>query len=139
MTYEQFLCAICLWREARGYSRTIMVAILHVMMNRRTDLGHRWSRTLTGVICQPDQFSSFNAGDPNATKFPQPPQPGNLPSPDWKAFQQAMEVVMSEHEYSDDPTRGATNYESCQPGKLPSWALPDKMTLQAEPFRFYKL
>ena len=141
MGYDQFMLALCLWREARGRSREELVAILKVIFNRRNDPGYRWPRDLVKVILQPKQFSSFNVGDPNATKFPVPPNAGTWASPDWKAWELCMDVV-EQHNVNppSDLTFGANHYESFPPGvTLPQWAAPDKMTTTLGPFRFYKL
>jgi len=132
MTYEQFICSLCLWREARGASQAAKAAILAVIRNRSQDARNRWPKTLLGVILQPLQFSSFNANDPNASKLPNP-----LQAVDWLAFQDCMVVVKAP--LTADPTQGATNYESCAVGELPAWADPAKLTTTIGPFRFYKL
>jgi spore germination cell wall hydrolase CwlJ-like protein len=129
-SYENVLAALCLWREARGQSAAAKAAILAVIRNRVAD--KRWPNTLTGVILQPLQFSSFNSGDPNATQMPNPKN-----AADWAAWTECCNVV--DTPLIADPTMGATNYESCEPGKLPSWAQPSKLTVQIGPFRFYKL
>jgi Cell Wall Hydrolase len=137
MTYEQWLAALCLWREARGASVEALTAIWFVIVNRSQDAKLRWPRTIPGVILQFRQFSSFNAGDPNATKFPSPPLPGNPASPDWSAFLKCQEAVTTQ--LGSDLTNGATNYESEPPNQLPDWADPAKLTVTIAPFRFYKL
>lgn len=135
MTYEQWLAALCLWREARGSSLAALTAIWWVIQNRANDAHNRWPKTIPGVILQHLQFSSFNAGDPNALKFPIPP---NATSPDWSAFQSC--IVAIETTLGGDPTSGATNYESIpDPSKRPSWCDPNKITVTIGPFRFYKL
>jgi Cell Wall Hydrolase len=142
MTYEQWLAALCLWREARGSSLQALTGIWNVLLNRVNDPGHRWSRTLPGVIMQPEQFSSFNKSDPNSVKFPMPPQPGNPTSPDWRAWLDCQTVV--EVAIEADPTHGATNYVSVDKnGDIPegakAWATEDKFTVAIGAFRFYKL
>ncbi len=140
MNYDQFILALALWREARGQSSQAMAGIAAVIRNRAEDPKERWPRTITRVILQPRQFSSFNAGDPNATRFPTPP-PGfvaDAVAPDWKAWLQCCDVATLP--LTADPTQGATNYESLPPdAEKPSWCDPAKMTTQIGPFRFYKL
>ena len=131
MSYEQFLMALCIWREARGTPKLTMQCIREVLENRAKDSSARWPRIIPAVILQHAQFSSFSAGDPNAVKFP---LPGS--GPDWTAWMNCEVVV------TDPPSSvagGANHYESCEPDKLPSWADPAKITLQLGPFRFYKL
>jgi hypothetical protein len=137
LSYSQWLGALCLWREARGSSIAALTAIWHVINNRMNDPAHRWSRSIPGVILQHAQFSSFNAGDPNAVKFPVPPPTGTFASADWKAFADCVSVVTAK---SDDPTKGANGYESLPvESTKPSWCQPDKITLTLGPFRFYRL
>ena len=130
MTYEQFMGALCLWREGRGCTPAALTGIWWVIQNRTKD--KRFPSTIPGVILQPFQFSSFNPSDPSISKFPM--DNGSL---DWVAWGKCMDVVTST--LGGDPTNGATNYESCSPGELPEWADPSKMTVQIGPFRFYKL
>ncbi len=141
LAYDQVLAALCLWREGRGSTVTAINGIWHVIQNRTTDTKKRWPRTISGVILEHAQFSSFSAGDPNAVKFPVEPAtglPGSLSSPDWKAFQDCMAVVQTV--LAADSTNGANCYESLPPeATKPAWADPDKITVTIGPFRFYKL
>jgi spore germination cell wall hydrolase CwlJ-like protein len=133
MDYQQWIAALCLWREARGASLPAKHAIWWVILNRSRDKAKRWPQSVAGVITQPAQFSSFSAGDPNVTKFPIPNN-----GPDWNAFLDCQTAVQTS--LGDDPTDGATNYESmpeCAP--MPHWADPAKITCTIGPFRFYKL
>ena len=122
------LIALCLWREARGEVlryRLAVRGIAHVILNRVAD--KHWPATVEGVILQPWQFSSFNAKDPNAVKYP---SDGSVI---WDA---CLEIAANP---GDDPTGGANHYESCMPVTMPAWADPAKITLKAGPFRFYRL
>lgn len=133
MNYELWLAALCLWREGRGQSLAALAAIWSVINNRATDALRRWPRSVSDVILEPKQFSSFNIGDPNAVKFPTTSHPE-----DWKAFIACQNVVLTN--IGEDTTHGANAYESLPDGaKKPAWAEPLKMTCQIGPFRFYKL
>lgn len=135
MSYEEFLAALCLWREARGCSLPCLTAIWWVIQNRAMDSRDRWPKSIPGVILQHAQFSSFTAGDPNATKFPMATPIGNA---DWAAWLDCMVAVTTS--LGPDPTNGGTNYESIpDPAERPAWADPSKITLELGPFRFYKL
>jgi N-acetylmuramoyl-L-alanine amidase len=129
---DLYLRSLCLWREARGTSREALTAINAVIQNRMEDAKGRWPKTATEVILQPLQFSSFNPGDPNATKLPNPKQPG-----DWIAW--GLCVAIASAPLESDPTGGATNYHSLPAGSLPAWADPQKLTAKIGAFRFYKL
>jgi len=132
LTYEDWLLALCLWREARGSSPDSLTAIKHVILNRANDPQKRWPSAIPSVILQHYQFSSFNAGDPNSTKFPLPNG-----SSDWTAFLSCVSVATQP---SIDPTSGANCYESLSPDQTkPAWAQADKITYTSGPFRFYKL
>lgn len=72
LSYTNFLLALCIWREARGESLEGMRNIAHVIRNRAEDESTSWPDDVIAVILQPKQFSSFNNGDPNSTKFPFP-------------------------------------------------------------------
>jgi|SRR5579872_6472803 len=139
MSYEEFLAALCIWREARGSSMAILTAIWWVIRNRASDAQKRWPSSIPGVIQQHAQFSSMTIlGDPNTVKAPIPPAPGQSPSPDWLAWLNCQIVVATS--LGSDPTGGATNYESIEdPEQRPAWCDPSKITLTLGPFRFYKL
>lgn len=67
---NRFLLALCVWREARGESYKGKQLVAATILNRASDPKHRWPQTPGGVVLQPMQFSSFNANDANAVKFP---------------------------------------------------------------------
>ena len=137
MSYDQWLAALMLWREARGASLSAMTGIYWVLLNRVRDSLNRWPKSIPAVILQHAQFSSFNAGDPNAVKFPIPPLGASvMPSADWTAWLNAQAVVQTS--LGADPTMGATNYHS-EPENPPAWADPAKLTVTIGAFRFYKL
>ena len=127
-SYQPFLTALCLWREARGQTDDAKRAVLHVILNRAA-AGFRGDSPAT-VLLWPYQFSSFNPKDPNAMRFPTPRNPG-----DWRAWLQCCAVVDAP---GDDPTGGAVMYESEPPAMRPDWATPDKLTAEIGPFRFYR-
>ena len=138
LTYDQWMAALCLWREGRGSSVQALTGIYNVILNRTKDPHNRWPKTIPSVILQHAQFSSFSAGDPNAVKFALPPTSDTAtPSADWAAWLNCVMAVTAP--LGADPTNEATNYESCEPDKLPPWADKNKMTCQIGAFRFYKL
>ena len=127
MTYDDFITALCCWREARDQSDPAICGVIHVIRNRIKD--PRWPNTAGDVVLQPKQFSSFLAGDPNATRFPSPRQKA-----DWAAWQRILTLVESP---GPDPTGGANHYESCPDDDEPRWANAPVARLGA--FEFYKL
>jgi hypothetical protein len=91
---------------------------------------------LVQVVLRPWQFSSFNATDPNAIKFP-----NEANFLDWQAFGEILAMIESP---GGDPTGGAVYYESFEPAQLDairakdSWFAADKMTVQLGAVRFYR-
>lgn len=130
MTYDQFMAALCIWREARGCSTSQMNAIWWVLQNRANDPANRWPKDIADVVTQPYQFSSFNASDPNVTAWP-----SFKDKADWLAWLNCQAVVVSP--LGGDPTGGATNYLSGD--AVPSWAEGKEPTVVLGPFKFYKL
>lgn len=134
LTTDQFILALCIFREARGESLPAKAGMLAVIRNRASDPKYRWPRTTTGVITEPFQFSSFNPADPNAKVWPDV----SLGPGGWQAWADCCDLVAAPLEA--DPTNGATNYEATPDGKeLPAWADPAKKTVQIGRTRFYKL
>ena len=136
-TYQPFLQALCLWREARGQSDEAKRAILHVILNRAA---HKFRGTdPASVILWPLQFSSFNSGIGSVSAFPVPPSSARPGNPlDWKAWLDCCLVVDSPGE---DQTGGAVMYHSYPAGSSnwPAWASSDKQTAHIGPFWFYKV
>ncbi len=101
---NQFLLALCVWREARGESLRGKQLVAWTILNRSHD--KRWPNTIRGVVLQPLQFSSFNANDPNSRKLL---NPAEYSTPDvWKACYGAAAAVF--FGLTTDPTGGADHY-----------------------------
>jgi N-acetylmuramoyl-L-alanine amidase len=67
MTYDMFLLALCMWREARGEGADGMIAVGCCIRNR----AHDWGQTFNHVIVGQNQFSSMTIkGDPNTVLYP---------------------------------------------------------------------
>jgi spore germination cell wall hydrolase CwlJ-like protein len=134
MTYDQWMACLCLWREARGSSLAALTGIWWVLQNRLAS--PKFPKSLPAIILQHNQFSSFNANDPNATKFPIPALVGLATPLDWKAFLDCQTVV--QNTLGADPTDGALFYESLPEKPTSGWWTELVMTVQIGPFRFYK-
>lgn len=133
MNYDQFMAALCLWREARGASKVAKAGIYQVILNRTTDTKNRWPKMVHKVVIQPRQFSSFNLGEVNSVKFPIEGM-----GADWMAWQECVDVVTLP--LGGDHVMGANHYESIKEGDpLPMWARPDAIVARIGPFRFYRL
>lgn len=138
MSYDEWLAALCIWREARGESLAAKTGVWHVIQNRTADEQRRWPRTIAGVILQHAQFSSFLQSDPNCVRFPIQPMPPQTASADWDAFLDCQTVV--ESPLNADPTQGANSYESLPEGaKRPAWATVEALTCQIGAIRFYRI
>jgi spore germination cell wall hydrolase CwlJ-like protein len=132
MTYDDFMAALCVWREARGETYQAKLAVAAVILNRTKDSARRWSKTLHKVVLQKYQFSSFNVGDPNATRFP-----AQGTSQDWFEFEDCQKAV-AEAQAGNDPTNGANHYFDISID-FPAWADSDKHTISIGRLKFYKL
>ena len=131
-TYDRLMLALAVWREARGEPLDGKRGVAWVILNRMAD--PRWPDSAAEVVTQPWQFSCFNAGDPNATKYPTQKR-----SVDWAAWLECCVVV--DGLASDlDPTSGANHYEAISDSdKRPNWADPVKITRQVGRTRFYRI
>lgn len=92
------------WREARGESFDAKRAVCHVIKNR-SRFPAWWNGHVAGslshVILQKWQFSSFNLGDPNEKKWPADEDP---------AFAECCAAAMAVSDGEADNTDGATYY-----------------------------
>jgi N-acetylmuramoyl-L-alanine amidase len=126
--YSLVLQALCVWREARGESPDAQRAVLWSILNRAATSswwnGNKAFDT-TAVILFPLQYSSFNKGDANATKFPRS---------DDLVFQDILIMTIAP---GPDMTNHATHYYSGD--VVPSWAAEMTFTTQIGAFKFYKV
>ena len=127
-SYDELIVALCVWREARGEDYEAKVAVASVIRNRQKDL--RWPSTLSEVVLQPLQFSSFNANDPNAVRLPRRSR-----FADWSAFEECCRAVSESA--SRDAADGANHYHdtSIPP---PHWTAQMKHVKQVGKLVFYK-
>lgn len=97
------LLALCIWREARGEGMLGKRGVGHVVSNR---VSHNkfFGHDVRSVILKPWAFSSFNANDPNADKWPADADPS------WMDSQTAAKQVLSWND--PDLTSGALYYFS---------------------------
>lgn len=125
--YSTFLTALCAWREARGESLEAQRGVIHVILNRSAVPAWWNSHKADAVstILMPKQFSSFNAGDPNAVKFP---TAGDV------VFQSILALAVSPGE---DNVGGATHYYSVDI-PAPSWTTEMTFVVQIGALRFYR-
>ena len=121
-----YLMALCVWREARGTSQDAKRAVAHAIKNRAVKPSW-WGNGFVDVILKPLQFSSFNVGDPNATKFPAQADP---------IFLNILDIVARVLVDDEDLTDGATHYHDRS--VFPDWAAKMKRCAEVGPFTFYK-
>jgi spore germination cell wall hydrolase CwlJ-like protein len=110
------LLELCCWREARGEQFDGQRGVCHVIRNR--SLVPSWwnghiAGSLSRVILQKYQFSSFNPGDPNETKWPADDDPAFA-----ECCAAAMPVYLG---YDEDNTAGACWYYDTSIGWPKAW------------------
>lgn len=130
--FEIALLALCIWREARGEPLDAKQAVAWAIRNRVTNPSW-WGNSWQSVILKPWQFSSFNAGDPNAVKWPQETDSS------WQASLGFANDVW--HGTGVDPTGGATHYfDNSLDNHPPGWATDGSMQHCADigALRFYR-
>lgn len=122
---RRFILSVCVWREARGESQRGKRLVAQVIRNRVED--KRWPDTYSGVITQPFQFSSFNANDPNSSKFP------SETDESWIGCVAAADAVLE----SDEPFTTANHYKTLT--AVAAWADPSKIVATEMNHVFYCL
>lgn len=121
----EFMLALCVWREARGESKRGKELVAQTILNRTKD--KRWPSTVVGVVTQRKQFSSFNAGDPNALLFPTEGDKA------WKESVEAAEKVIA----LTAPLTLANHYHTKD--VAPKWADSSRIVDREGHHIFYKL
>lgn len=126
---DQQILSLCVWREARGEGFLGKRGVAHVIRNRASEPSW-WGHDIRTVILKPYQFSSFNANDPNADKWPEDADPS------WADCQEAATWVLAGTD--NDITSGAQFYYDISIPE-PEWAADYTLTLVAGRLRFYKI
>ncbi|MFL6311644.1 MAG: cell wall hydrolase [Terriglobales bacterium] len=142
--YQLLMTALCIWREARGEQADAQRSVAWTIRNRQKVDEQRIAKalparfggpSLVGIVIKHEQFSSFNAGDPNCVKFPIESEPIG-----WKSWEQClrdMDDVFNSN--VPDPTNGATHYfDASMDDHLPTWAQQMTRTAVIGRLRFYK-
>lgn len=98
---ERLLTALTVYREARGESQLGKLGVVWVLRNRcGMAPAQGFKPTLAANILKPWAFSSFNANDPNADKYPE------ATDISWQHSLSAVDSI------EPDPTDGAVFYYS---------------------------
>lgn len=129
---EIYLLFLCIWREARGETYQGKLGVGWCIRNRALKDGKQWyGNSWEEVILKPFQFSSFNAGDPNAIKFPAPG------TPEYAECLKAAHMVYTAG--VADPTEGATYYyDDSLKDNPPKWAAALTPTTKLGRLNFFK-
>lgn len=122
---RRFVLALCVYREARGESPRGKRLVAQVIENRVQD--KRWPDTYVSVVTQPWQFSSFNAADPNVSKFPSETDPA------WPECVRAADAVLE----SAEPFTDANHYHT--DAVSPAWKDETKIVAREQHHVFYHL
>lgn len=130
--WEYALLALCIWREARGEPYRGKLGVAWSIRNRVMDPKKNWwGEDYESVVLKPWQYSSFNANDPNAAKFPGDPKK----DPAWSECMAVAEDVYSN--IIADPTGGATHYHVATMQPPPKWATTAQFKVQLGNQLFY--
>jgi spore germination cell wall hydrolase CwlJ-like protein len=123
---DDFMLALCMWREARGEGTEGMTAVGCVVRNRMTKHGSSYY----AEIIKPWQFSSISVkNDAEVNLFPA------TADTQWVASQELAKSIIAG--VTVDNTSGAEFYYATTI-PLPQWATSMTMTCQIGKQRFYK-
>ena len=125
---ELEILSLCVWREARGEGLLGKRGVAHVVWNRVARPSW-WGNSIHSVILCPFQFSSFNEGDPNSSKWPEDADPAYSDS-----LTVCEDVLLNGDE---DITGGSTSYYDISI-PAPYWTAKMTFTIAIGRFRFFK-
>lgn len=124
------ILARTIWGEARGEGTQGMQAVANVIMNRVNGLSW-FGNTVEGVCKKPNQFSCWNASDPNSSMCA-------LIQKSDVQFQQCLNIAsLAASGQLADITGGANHYHAAS--IKPYWVDASKKTVQIGNHIFYKL
>src|SRR3989304_10607031 len=99
---QEVILRCLMWGEARGEGPVGMLAVAHVILNRKQ---RKPSRPLMEIMLQAWQFSCFNEQDPNRDRL----LVAHIEEPQAWARGEAVATLI-EGGWTRDPTNGATHY-----------------------------
>ena|SRR5438034_2255785 len=127
---DEVLCALCVYREARGEGELGKRGVAHVILNRMK-ANKFFGHDVRSVILKPYQFSSFNASDPNVDVWPHKENDAA-----WtECVDTAGKVLLGQ---DPDLTNGALYYFSPPLTEPPHAWGPVELTLETGNLKFYK-
>lgn len=128
-TYQYYLLAVCLWREARNQNYDAQCAVVQSILNRARHPSW-WGNSISSVIGYPKQYSSMtDPGDKQLTRWPDASD---------RSFQLCLQVVEDVAAgRAQDFARGATHFYSVDIPP-PYWALSAEFIAQYGAMRFFR-
>jgi hypothetical protein len=128
--YPNVLLALCVWREADSLTVEAQTGVMWTIFNRAAK-PMWWNGNkqfdIPAVILFPKQYSSFNANDPNNSRWP---KDGN----ELTIFEEILRLTQLP---GPDPTGDATHYYM---GDLvPEWAPKMEHTVDIDGTHFFKM
>lgn len=119
------------WGENRGGGTPGMQSVMNAVMNRVAHPGW-WGTDIISVCLKPEQFSSWNEGDPNRAKL----LAVTIEDPQFaEATTLAARAVMG---HLADLTLGADSYFATSMEAPPSWAAKAVFTVEIAGQKFYR-
>jgi spore germination cell wall hydrolase CwlJ-like protein len=132
VAYDHEIAVMTVFMEASGEGPEGMLAVAHVLINRRK-AGH--GTTLAAVCLRPFQFSCWNTDDPNRGRMA---ALEDLDPVLGEAENAVMQALGETVDVPPDPTLGAINYYSTSMHNPPNWASRMTFTVEIGKHRFYK-
>jgi hypothetical protein len=136
---ELEITALCVWRESRGELLAVRRCVAWSIRNRAVK--PRWWNQPRGAhpslwhatVLKPWQYSSFNHGDPNETRWPV-----SDTDEGWGETRDEVNLVMTDT--GPDPTDGATHYFDTSISFPKAWGIEANWlnTLNLGRVRFWK-
>jgi len=133
--YEIALLALTLWREARGESYEVKIAVAHTVKNRLDHPGW-WGNDWISVLTKKWQYSSLT--DPNDKQLT------TWPKSDDASFEECLAIAERViTKFHNSPLKGIDSYydDSLQGDKIPKWAKehPERFVGKLGRLNFYNM
>lgn len=133
------ILGLTLYGEARGEPIEGIVAVAHVVNNRRMDSKNRWPKTFQDVCLQKKQFSCWNPNDPNLPKLVALAEKLKAKQPTPELDECAWVALGIDAHALRDNTKGSNHYHAVSLIPRPSWAQSHIPSAQVRHHLFYKL
>jgi N-acetylmuramoyl-L-alanine amidase len=133
------ILGLTLYGEARGEPIEGIVAVAHVVNNRRTDAKSRWPKTFREACLQKYQFSCWNPKDPNRATLAALARKLLAKQPTPELDECAWVALGIEARALRDNSHGANHYHAVSLVPRPSWAQAHIPVTQIKRHLFYAL